>query len=72
MEDKDEELSGPAVVAAVERLVRYEEMGSIWVFWLLQRQIETVVVYLMNMPLNATMQVPKLQARTASEASEML
>uniref|UniRef100_A0A0E0P0P3 Uncharacterized protein n=1 Tax=Oryza rufipogon TaxID=4529 RepID=A0A0E0P0P3_ORYRU len=66
MEDKDEELSGPAVVAAVERLVRYEEMGSIW------RQIETVVVYLMNMPLNATMQVPKLQARTASEASEML
>uniref|UniRef100_A0A0D9ZCH4 Uncharacterized protein n=1 Tax=Oryza glumipatula TaxID=40148 RepID=A0A0D9ZCH4_9ORYZ len=66
MEDKDEELSGPVVVAAVERLVRYEEMGSIW------RQIETVVVYLMNMPLNATMQVPKLQARTASEASEML
>uniref|UniRef100_A0A0E0GT43 Uncharacterized protein n=1 Tax=Oryza nivara TaxID=4536 RepID=A0A0E0GT43_ORYNI len=66
IEDKDEELSGPAVVAAVERLVRYEEMGSIW------RQIETVVVYLMNMPLNATMQVPKLQARTASEASEML
>uniref|UniRef100_A0A0D3FNH2 Uncharacterized protein n=1 Tax=Oryza barthii TaxID=65489 RepID=A0A0D3FNH2_9ORYZ len=56
MKDKDEVLSRPTVVATVERL----------------RQIETVVVYLMNMPLNATMQVPKLQARTASEASEML
>jgi hypothetical protein len=38
MEDKDEELSGPAVVAAVERLVRYEEMGSIWVFWSAQQE----------------------------------